>query len=66
MAATMLADQTLDDVLATKEAREYCAAGEMHRALSWLLTSQKVFGAGQVLRLGLEQYCREVLVGISL
>ena len=62
MGATMLADETLTDVLSTKEAKEYYVPGDLHRVVSWLLDSQKTFGVGQVLRIGLEQYVREVLV----
>ena len=49
-------------VLSTKEAKEYYVPGDLHRVVSWLLDSQKTFGVGQVLRIGLEQYVREVLV----
>ena len=58
-------DNTASAVTSTVEAKKYYAAGEMNRVISWLLQAQRAFGIGAVLRLGLEQYCREVLEAIK-
>ena len=62
--ATMLTDDMLDDVLGNREVKKFYKGAEMRAALVWLLENQKAFGVGQVFKVGVEQYCNEVLAAL--
>jgi len=59
--AVMLAEETASDLLAHSEVRQHYATDDMKNAMDWLLKEQMAFGIGQVLRVGIESYCREVI-----
>ena len=59
--AVMLTEETTSDLLAHSEVKQNYAIDEMKQAMEWLLENQMAFGIGQVFRLGIEAYCKEVI-----
>ena len=63
--AVMLTDDVLNDVLGNGDVKKNYSASEMRDALVWLLENQKIFGVGQVFKVGVDRYCNEVLAALQ-
>ena len=59
--AVMLADDVIRDLLENKEVKKHYCLTEITASLDWLFEKQQVFGVGEIFRIGLETYVREVI-----
>lgn len=63
--AVMLTDDVMNDVLDNGDVKKIYSASEMRHALVWLLENQKAFGVGRVFKVGVEQYCNEIIAALN-
>ena len=63
--SVMLVDTVSNDLLANKDVKKNYCQRDIVKTLDWFFENQRVFGVGEVFRVGIEAYCREVIASIN-
>ena len=57
----VLDQPVIEDILKSNEATKYYNSSDLERASDWLHQKQNIFGVGEVFRLGVSIYLRNIL-----